>query len=730
LCAQGHAAAQANSDSYLDEGARALVQLARQRRLANLRIAAYTTTARERESVGLQAGLGEKLLYRRERVTRIAWERNGPVHIDLVGVREVTPVIKAEAQVPSDITADLPTMVFDPAGGNLPALSDSGMVRHPLSDRGEQHYRFASGDTTEIRLPDGRTVRLIELRITPRRSDPQLVSGSLWLEAQTHSVVRAYFKLARAFDSQRDRLDVPVAQSDADNITVNNLPAFLGSVRFNVEVMALEYGLWDLQWWLPRVSALEGFVQLGGVRVPFKVEHSYGAYTVRVDSIAPQQPDALPRRCRGNFWYTSTASTTDSLRQARADSARVFRERLARRSAEARGDTTRIDCQRDFMVTAAGDSALLHSEELPASIYASEAEVMTPSDLRALETRVRDLPGAPWRFTARRFQWGWRGVGLLRFNRVEALSAGLRQSFDLGVATLDAEARLGVADREPRGEVVLDRRGDALDTRFALYRRLQPTTSAPAHGTIASLSALLFGRDDLDYFDTLGGELIWQPADSRTQWLDLRLYAERQRAVERNSGFSLAHAIDGDNDVRNNFSADAADQLGVRVRLRGALGVNPARPRLAGELLLAGETGDFRLLRPELLLRAETPLPFRLALRLEGAAGSTEGDSIPAQALWRLGGAATLRGYAGSTLVAERYWRTRAELGLGIPGARVSVFSDAGWAGPRNRFDSAGTRFSGGVGGSFFDGLLRVDLAHGFNRPNDWRLHVNLNAQR
>ena len=41
-----------------------------------------------------------------------------------------------------------------------------------------------------------------------------------------------------------------------------------------------------------------------------------------------------------------------------------------------------------------------------------------------------------------------------------------------------------------------------------------------------------------------------------------------------------------------------------------------------------------------------------------------------------------------------------------------------------------GSRFSGGVGGSFFDGLLRVDLAHGFNRPNDWRLHVNLNAQR
>src|SRR5690606_6499936 len=162
-----------------------------------------------------------------------------------------------------------------------------------------------------------------------------------------------------------------------------------------------------------------------------------------------------------------------------------------------------------------------------------------------------------------------------------------------------------------------------------------------------------------------------RPRESHTQWYDVRLYAEHQRAVERNTDFSIAHLIDGDNDFRDNFSADAADQLGLRVRLRAAAGLDPAGTQIAGQLSLAGETGDYEIFRPEALVRAGTPLPLGLRLGVEAAAGTVEGTAIPAQALWRLGGASTLRGYDGGVLVGERYWRARGELARGIQAARI-----------------------------------------------------------
>lgn len=268
-----------------------------------------------------------------------------------------------------------------------------------------------------------------------------------------------------------------------------------------------------------------------------------------------------------------------------------------------------------------------------------------------------------------------------------------------------------------------------LHSRFAAYRRLASTTAMePTHGTLASLGALLLGRDDHDYFDARGGELVVQPPESHRRWYDIRLYAERQRPVERNAEFSVTHLIDPDQTFRENFTADAADQLGARVRVRTGFGLNPAAPRIAGELSLGGETGDFTILRPEALVQLATPLPFSLALGAEAAAGTVEGSDIPAQALWRLGGAPTLRGYPGGSLVGERYWRARAELTWGVPAVRLSAFSDAAWTGTNNHFDTQGTLLSAGAGFSVLDGLLRLDLAHGFTAPGGWRLHLHFSG--
>jgi hypothetical protein len=689
------------------------------------RIEAYSTTARERMSVGLRAGIAEKLLFRRETVTRIDWERDGPVALEVLAAREVVPPAKASPHVPAGLGDYLPHLAFDPFDSEMLLRFDTTSIRHPLADGTEAHYRFEAGDTTIIRLPDGRSVRLRELRVHPRRRDPRLVNGSFWIDTETHAVVQAYFKLARAYDADLD--------PDSD------VPAILKPLRADVDFFAIEYGLWELRWWLPRLLAVQGYVQVSRLRMPMAYERTYEAYTVRGDTAAPLvENDTTPRPCRPRVSFSVQIgmddSPPDSLRRARQDSVRRAREEAARAERETRRpeqpDTvTTEECDRQFTVTIPPDSVLLASPELPATAYAGDVELIAEEELRAIVDRVRALPGAPWRIAPPVFEWGWRGPGLLRYNRVEGLSVGARVRFDLGPALLRTEARIGFADGEPRGELALERAGDVLQTGIAAYRRLATATpSTNPHGTFASLGALLLGRDEDEYFDATGAELTFRPRESHTQWYDVRLYAERQRAVERNTDFSIAHLIDEDDDFRENFTAAAADQLGMRVRLRASAGLDPAKPQIAGELSLGGETGDYDILRPEALIRAGTPLLFGVRLGVEAAAGTVEGDAIPAQALWRLGGAASLRGYDGASVIGERYWRARGELARGIQAARIALFSDIGWAGARNAFDSDGALISAGAGVSLLGGLVRLDLARALRSPTGWKLHFYFNG--
>ena len=739
LVAPIRASAQDGTDAYVNEAARELVRQARERlRTVDARIEQYTTTARERFSAGLRMGPVEKLVYRRETATRIDWSRSGPVRLDVLGMREVTPMFKAEPEVPFDISAELLSLAFDPANVGVLMRVDSTGIPHPLSAGSENHYRFEAGGTTEIRLPDGRTIVLRELRVIPRRRAPNLISGSLWLHAETHAIVQAYFKLARAFDVDRDGNGAAFGDREPDttgtrrSITLGDIP-FLRPIRAELDFIAIEYGLWEFNWWLPRLLAGQGVVQIGGVRLPLTYERTYEGYTVRGDTSAALsvRPDTLPRRCRERvrFATSSADAVRDSIRQSRTDSERNRRERYAEAYRAERGDTTSVaDCEREYIITAPSDSVLLRSAELPATAYEAAVELISEAELKAIADRALALPDAPWKLQAPLFQWGPRAP--IRYNRVEGLSLAARTFFDLGPATLEAQARIGLADLEPRGELAFDRGGDVLQTRLAAYRRLQPTTTTTTvPGGLASLGALLFGRDDVQYFDALGGELTVRPPGARTQWYDLRFYAERQRAVQRNTHFSVAHLINSNNRFHENFTADAADQIGARLRLRAAAGTNPAAPRVAGELSLGAETGDYQIFRPEALLRISTPLPWGWALGIEAGAGTVEGSDIPTQALWRLGGAPTLRGYTSNALEGERYWRTRADLGIGIQARPCyAVLGRSLDRSAQLPSDSSGALLSTGAGLSLFDGFVRLDLARALRAPKGWRLHLYLNG--
>jgi hemolysin activation/secretion protein len=113
-----------------------------------------------------------------------------------------------------------------------------------------------------------------------------------------------------------------------------------------------------------------------------------------------------------------------------------------------------------------------------------------------------------------------------------------------------------------------------------------------------------------------------------------------------------------------------------------------------------------------------------LAADLQGtitaAAGASAG-ALPAQRLWYLGGAHTVRGHRAGAVAGDAFWLARAELAKGHPLIRPSLFADLGWAGARDRWRDDVIPVAGvGVGASTLDGLVRLDLARSTRGGGRW----------
>jgi hypothetical protein len=705
------------ADTYADDAARILVEQARLRRgMVDGRIRSYETRSLERMSIRLRTPIGERLLFRRETTSQVSWTRD-TVRIHVLAAREVLPPFSGRLQVPADLSMYMPAIAFDPVDSEMLLRLDDTTLRHPLSTGSEQHYRFASGDTTVIRLPDGRTVRLHELRITPRRADAQLIAGSFWVEAETHGVVQAYFRPARGYDSRRD--------PDASRIPV--------SARGELAYIAIDYGFWELSWWLPHTVAAAGFFEVAGARMPMSFERRYGDYavvgdTARLAGLA-QAPEEIPARpCRPRIGLmiqagTRQAADTTSAETAAAAQARQDSIRQERRVAA--GDTTAV-CERAFIVTRESTPELLASELLPHDIYDVASPVLTDDELRAIAERMSGVPLPQWHLGSLSLEWPLTTPQLLRYNRVEGASVGARAVLDFGPVAADVALRIGTA-AEVGAEVGVARAGARSRTRAALYRRLDAVdVSSHPFGLRGSLRTALFGQDENDYFRATGAELLVRPPEARPQWYDLRLFAERQAAVSAHSSFSVARLIDPERTMRPNIVADAADQAGATLRLRTSRGLDPGALRWGAELEVHGEAGDHAFVRPAIRLRSALPLASRITLGAEVAGGSSFGDT-PAQRLWQIGGVGTLRGYDAAAARGEAYWRARAELAVGLPLVRLVGFTDLGWAGPRAELQQGRALTSAGAGISALDGLVRFDLARA-RRTGSWKIHLHFDS--
>ena len=799
------------ASAFADPGARDLLLRARAARLRqDSALLSYDAKTYQRMSIGL--GLRrlarDRLLLRSENASRVQWQRGVGVWLEPTGQRAVFPIAKeAESEFDAVDLAPIPYFpgreaLWFPSSdfGTVHAEVDDREMVHPVAAGAEAYYRYATGDSVILQLPEGRRIVLRELRITARRPQWKLFVGSFWFDVATGDLVRAAYRMAADMDiwqvaeeeMERERQEELAAghKPDPDDDIPGWVKGMFNPMRATISAITVEYGLYEGRFWLPKANVAEGSAQAGFMRVPFRIDERFtyasvngrdslpplplarsasgsGADSARSDSTLgssyalgtisdeTDEDAADDTTAEAHFSVDLTGSSrgspsADSLiaRHVRsADSLKGIADSLtvtgdtakARRFADrARRARRRAAQERERVRACATDSTyvrgvesryrgelrigvrmpcdrkrLANSPDLPGSIY-DPGEQLFDEGARDELVRALDLSLQPgWAPQPPQLVWG---LDMLRYNRVEALSAGVgaRQVLGRGY-TAAAEARLGVADWQPNGELSLARSNGRETIRAGAYRRLAYANdwgSPLSFGS--SLSALLYGRDEGFYYRAWGGEL----AGSRERWgtlLDWRLFAERHDSARVETQFSLGHLVNSNTRFLPNIQAREGLVTGAAATLHRSFGVDPAALRLVTDVRLEGAAGDFDYTRGAVDATISRGLGRRLAGSLTASAG-TSGGAPPPQRLWYLGGFRTVRGQVAGTAAGDAFWLGRAELGTSVVSIRPVIFYDVGWAGDRTAWRHSGRPLSGaGVGASLLDGLVRFDLARGIH---------------
>ncbi len=682
---------------------------------------AYDATTYERISVGSKlSSLGrERLLFRTERATRIRWERGNGAVVDVTGARSALPMFKGAGDSNVDLGTGSVPIPYYPGretlwmgSGLARADADASAMIHPLGNGAEAYYRYASGDSVSFQLPGGKRILVRELRVQPRVSAWNLVVGSLWFDVATGQLVRAVFRMAEPMDM------MTVAKEDDGEDPKKDMPFWIKPMILpmtgEIDVMTVDYGLYEGRFWLPRTQTVEGKGRAGIMRVPFELRQRFDYQSVNADMKVPPIQLAL----------TDTAHGVDARKARRTErdsacaSGATYREtrRLAHENAIA--VMVRVPCD---------TASLARSPSLPGSIYDRPDSLFGDRDVDALIANALSLQRQAGSngTAAPVFQYG---LTMSRYNRVEGLSTGIRVDQDLGSGySGHALGRIGM-DLSPNAEVGLSRTNGRETYSLNAYRRLNSANdwARDPFSLSSSLSALLFGHDDGVYYRSWGVELLHeQQGGLFDSW---RLFGEQEFNAKVTTRYSLAGRLSGGY-FPDNIAVTRGSVAGLALRRRGSLGEDPDAFRAFSDVRIEGAAGSFDYTRA----MADVTLMRPVAGLLDAAltlSGGTSAGTVPTQRLWYLGGTSTVRGQDVGVAVGDAYWLTRLELAAGSVFARPVVFGDLGWAGDRHSWRSGVVPVSGaGIGGSFMDGLVRMDLAKGIRPRGGVRASLYLDAR-
>jgi hypothetical protein len=691
--------------AFRDSRARDLLVRAREARLTqDSTLTGYDASAYERMSVGMGfTRIGrDRLLMRSERASHVIWQRGKGAIIDVKGQRSVFPMLDGVGEGDANLGSegDIPY-----APGRETLWIGSGLAKadvseneiiHPLATGAEAYYTYESGDSVSFQLPGGQRIELRELRIRPRLPKWNVAVGSLWFDAATGHLVRAVYRMAQEMDVMAVAKEANEEDHDPDDDIPRWVKPMITPMKANVSAVTVEYGLHEGRFWLPRSQIVEGNAQVSFMRIPFKLEQRYDYSSVNGTDPLPEVAIAV----------IDTASDSVSRAARRERHRNECKQGTERRRSQNRSDEglrilIRVPCD---------TAALAHSSELPKSIYDEGEALFGAAERDALVSEALTL-GAQPEFAPQKPTISW-GLPYTRFNRIEGLSTGLAVDQVLGKGySTHALFRLGVADLSPNGELSLDRTDGRRQVGVGVYRRLVAANDwGDPLGFSSSLSALLFGRDEGFYYRTWGAEFKGDKSYGIiNSW---RLFTEQHFDATVRTEFALAHP-GGVKGGLTNINAVNGKIVGLAIGHHSSYGLNPHGFRALTDIKLEGATGTFDYSRASL----QTTLSSGLGSALDGAltlGSGTSGGTLPIQKQFFLGGVQTVRGEKAGAAIGNSYWMTSAEIGSRSAGFRKIVFADLGWAGDRTSFWHPGRPLSGaGVGASFMDGLIRIDLAKG-----------------
>jgi hypothetical protein len=730
------ASAQATEDAYIDPVAGALFEAA-QANWASVdsSVVRYTALIQQRIAAAIRTPLKDRIIYRNETAVRAFWDKDYDAVVQVLGTHSQYPgrsiaVREGDLDWLDDLPFDEP---FEPGGERLlfglgdPDDEDDNdlWIAHPLAFGADSLYRYQSGDTLTLGLPDGRRLQTIQLDVLPRQADSHRITGTLWIEPESGALVRAVYRLSRQFDAIRD---VPEMREEDERGSFRYVPGLFKPWTFDLTMVAVEYSLWNFEVWLPRSMRMEGEVGAGILKMPVSMDLSY-----RIESVTTQsdlaQPETAVQAGLVERHFESRAEAMAFIAQLLSEEDGVEYELAVDGFADERNS---------FMIVPEVRSAVTTSPHLPPPIWEDAAGFPSDQQFEDYFNTLAALPapriqGPPWAAN-----WGWARPDLLRYNRVEGPALGGRFEASLGGPyTLEASGFFGFADLKPKVRLNFERTSVRRRLRVGVYHELTATDPRGRYlGFGNSMYALLFGRDDGEYYRRSGADFTWRPPVGARESFEFRAYAERQARVPTESSFALFRVFNGSWEFRPNVDAGDVEEGGAELRLSPWWGGDPFRTQFGLDLYAhgarwrtTGETVGTNYARASAVLRAAIPLVYPTwRLGLEASGGTTWGDA-PLQHKWFLGGANTLRGYSAAAAMGSSFARFRVDVAWTFDIGTLTIFSDVGWAGARADFAAGDFLYGVGVGGSLLDGLFRLDLSHGLNGSDkQFRIDLYLDA--
>lgn len=357
--------AELRASAFKDASTRTMIEKARRSRLAqDSSLRNYDVLARQRMSIDM--GIGSKgrehLFFRQESASRVKWQHDVGVWVDVTGARVGIPIAPKEEEIDA-LVGDLSSMSPVPyfpgyealwLGGESTVRAEANErdIVNPLAIGSEAYYTFAPGDSVQFTPQGSTTIRLKEIIVRPRSARWNLAVGSLWFDANGQ-LVKAVYRLSVPLEMWT-MINEEQKQNGEDKVPAL-VSGFLSPITMHISGVAIEYSLHG-QHWLPRMRSMEGNAQVLFARVPIQIDQRFEYLSVNGPDNLPQiDTTKLPRL----YTQEQAEARADSIRVA--DSTRRVR-RAAMTPEERAADTAERQRRRDSVAAANGTGIRVTTE--------------------------------------------------------------------------------------------------------------------------------------------------------------------------------------------------------------------------------------------------------------------------------------------------------------------------------------------------------------------------------